>query len=116
MKKGLFFALLLVSLSLLAGCGGPNASVKKAFILNTCIFDVQEDALPIMKSMETIQKEANGGKEVDEAYVMSLYVKADKNKNAKITKKEAQKAYNQYLVEIRAVIGALPFQVPTPKE
>ena len=116
MKKQLCLASLLVSCFLLTGCGGPSASVKKAFILNTCIFDVQEEAVPIMKSMETIQKEANGGKEVDEAYVMSLYVKADKNKNGRVTKKEAQRAYDQYLVEIRVVIGALPFQVPTPEE
>jgi hypothetical protein len=102
----------LASCCLLTGCGGSNASITKAFILNTCVYSVDEDAMPIMNKMEAIQKEANEGKEVEETYVMSLYVKADKNKNGKISKGEAEKAYKKYLAEIRVVIGAIPFQIP----
>lgn len=109
MKKSVIA--LIVVMIVFAGCNSTT-SVKKAFILNTCVFSVDENALPIMNKMETIQKEANGGKEPEETYIMSLYVKADKNKNGKISKKEAEKAYAQYLTEIRAVVGALPFQVP----
>ncbi len=114
MKRSMIALIIaMMVLTTVNGCGS-TPSVKKAFILNTCVFSVNEDALPIMRKMETIQKEANKGKEVEETYVMSLYVKADKNKNGKISKKEAEIAYKQYLTEIRVVIGALPFQVPTP--
>ncbi len=107
-------AMIIMLLILLTGCSSSN-SVNRAFIKSAYVFSINEDALPIMQKMETIQKEASGGEEVEEVYVMSLYVKADKNKNDKISRGEAEKAYKQYLTEIRTVVGAIPFQVPTPK-
>lgn len=114
--KTLITALITVAtLLLINGCSSQD-HVPRSFILNTCVFSVEKNAIPIMKKMEMIQKEASGKKEVEETYIMSLYVKADKNNNGKITEKEAQRAYDQYLTEIRVVLGALPFQVPTPEQ
>lgn len=114
MKKLMIVPIVAAMFLSLNGCSS-QATINKAFILNTCVFSVDEDAMPIMNKMETIQKEANGGKDPGETYVMSLYVKADKNKNGRISKTEAERAYEQYLTEIRVVLGALPFQVPSPK-
>ena len=68
-----------------------------------------------MKKMENLQRKANGGEEPEEIYVMSLYVKADENENDKITRREAKRAYERYLAEVKVAVGALPFQLPIPK-
>ena len=71
--KRLMITLVVVMIALATtnGCAS-TASVNRPFLLSAYVFSVDEDALPIMNKMETIQKEANDGKEVEEVYVMSL--------------------------------------------
>ena len=103
--------LIFILATLIAGCSSTTY-IPKVFAADLYSYDVAQDAIPVMKKMEDLQKWANDGKEPSERNVMSLYAKADRNDNGKITRKEAEKTLKEYKAQMEAVLGAIPFQFP----
>lgn len=97
--------------TLIGGCSSTTY-VPKVFAMDLYTYDVAEDALPVMEKMESLQKWANDGEAPSERNIMSLYAKADRNDNGKITRKEAEKTLEEYKGQMEAVLGAIPFQFP----
>ena len=114
MKRLMIVQIVFVMIVLSGGCGS-TPSVKKVFVKIPAVYDVHENAVPTMNKMEQILKNASGEKNPEEIYVMSLYIKADKNEDERITKREAEKALKQYKMEAKIAIGALPFKIPAPE-
>ena len=108
--------LMMITLVLaVGGCGGGSSYMPKSFPLTGSIFQVHEDALPIMAEMTSIQERVNGGRPVDEFHVLGLYVRAaGKKGNTKITEKRAKKALARYQKEIEMAAGAAPFRISSP--
>ena len=102
---------ILILATLMGGCSSTTY-VPKVFAMDLYTYDVAEDALAVMERMEALQKWANDGEAPSERNIMSLYAKADRNDNGKITRKEAEKALREYKAQMEAVLGAIPFQFP----
>lgn len=112
MKTTKVVVLIVMALLTFTGCK-KVVYVPEVFAMSAYKYDVAEDALPTMDEMKKLQKWANNGKDPLERDVMSLYAKADRNDNGKITKKEAVKTFKEYKEQMEAVLGAIPFKFPT---
>jgi len=114
--KRLAIVLAIVALFVATNGCASTTSVPRVFPKLGEVYQVNEDAKPTMDEMERRLTVLNKDEEPEEMYVISLYIKADKNGNGRVTKKEAEKALEKWWDQTKIVLGAIPFKFPEPEK